>query len=220
MASPGRTLSEWDSKRLLAGYGVPVVEEALAPSAAAAVESARKLGFPVAVKLCGASIAHKTERDLVRLALGDAAAVAAASTDLLARRRPGEEDAALLVQRMIKGRRELIAGLVRDRQFGPCVMLGLGGVLAEALEDVVFRVAPLERVDALEMIDDLRTARVLGAFRGEPPVDREPLVDVLCGLARLGLEREDVRSVDLNPLIVAGSRVVAVDALVELEEGR
>jgi acetate---CoA ligase (ADP-forming) subunit beta len=220
MTSPGRTLSEWDSKRLLAGYGVPVVEEALAPSADAAVESARKLGFPVAVKLCGASIAHKTERDLVRLGLGDAAAVAEASTDLLARRRPGEEDAALLVQRMIKGRRELIAGLVRDRQFGPCVMLGLGGVLAEALQDVVFRVAPIERVDALEMIDDLRTSRVLGAFRGEPPVDRELLVDVLCGLGRLGVEREDVRSVDLNPLIVTGSRVVAVDALVELEEGR
>lgn len=220
MASPGRTLSEYESKRLLAGYGVPVVDEELVHSTEAAVASARRLGFPVAVKLCAASIAHKTERDLVRLGLTDADAVAAAADDLLARRRAGEEDAALLVQRMVKGRRELIAGLVRDRQFGPCVMLGLGGVLAEALEDVVFRVAPLARVDALEMIGDLRTARVLGAFRGEPPVDREALAELLEGLGRLGLEREDVRSVDLNPLIVHGARLVAVDALVELEEGR
>lgn len=220
MHSPGRTLSEYESKRLLAGYGVPIVAEELAPTAEAAVESARRLGFPVAVKLCAASIAHKTERDLVRLGLGDAEAVAEAANDLLSRRRAGEEDAALLVQRMVKGRRELIAGLVRDRQFGPCVMLGLGGVLAEALGDVVFRVAPLERVDALEMIDDLRTAKVLGAFRGEPAVDREALAGLLEGLGRLGLERDDVRSVDLNPLIVAGAQVVAVDALVELEEGR
>ena len=216
MPSSARTLSEHDSKRLLASYGVPTVAEALAADADAAVARAREIGFPVAVKLCSAAIAHKTERNLVRLGLADEDAVRAAGADLLGRRGKGEEDAALLVQRMVSGRRELIAGLVRDRQFGPCVMLGLGGVLAEALEDVVFRVAPLERIDAFEMMDDLRTARVLGPFRGEPAVDRELLANVLCGLGKLGLERDDVASVDVNPLIVSGSSIVAVDALVEL----
>jgi acetyl-CoA synthetase (ADP-forming) len=217
MAPRRRTLSEHESKRLLSAYGVPTVVEFLAPDAEGAVVRAREIGFPVALKLCSATIAHKTERNLVRLGLRDEEAVRSAAADLLGRRSAGEEDAALLVQRMIAGRRELIAGLVRDRQFGPCVMLGLGGVLAEALEDVVFRVAPLSRVEALEMMDDLRTARVLDAFRGEPAVDRELLADVLCGLGRLGVEREDVASVDVNPLIVSGTSVVAVDALVELE---
>jgi acetate---CoA ligase (ADP-forming) subunit beta len=216
MTSSARTLSEHDSKRLLASYGVPIVAEALAVDAEAAVARAREIGFPVAVKLCSAAIAHKTERNLVRLGLADEDAVRAAGADLLGRRGKDEEGAALLVQRMVSGRRELIAGLVRDRQFGPCVMLGLGGVLAEALEDVVFRVAPLERIDAFEMMDDLRTARVLGPFRGEPAVDRELLANVLCGLGKLGLERDDVASVDVNPLIVSGSSIVAVDALVEL----
>ena len=217
MSSPRRTLSEYDSKRLLSSYGVPTVSESLAMDAAEAIARAAEIGFPVALKLCSASIAHKTERNLVRLGLADADAVRTASADLLGRRAPDEEDAMLLVQKMISGRRELIAGLIRDRQFGPCVMLGLGGVLAEALEDVVFRVAPLERVDAQEMMDDLRTARVLGPFRGEPPLDREVLANVLCGLGRLGLERADVVSVDVNPLIVSGAALVAVDALVELE---
>ena len=216
MPSSSRTLSEHESKRLLASYGVPTVAEALAVDVEAAVARAREIGFPVALKLCSAAIAHKTERNLVRLGLADEDAVREAGADLLARRGKGEEDAALLVQRMVSGRRELIAGLVRDRQFGPCVMLGLGGVLAEALEDVVFRVAPLERIDAFEMMDDLRTARVLGPFRGEPAVDRELLANVLCGLGKLGLERDDVASVDVNPLIVSGSSIVAVDALVEL----
>lgn len=216
MSDAARTLSEYESKRLLAGYGVPTVEEVLAADVAAAVGGARSLGFPVALKLCAASIAHKSERDLVRLGLADEVAVERAAGDLLGRRGPGEEDAQVLVQRMIRGRRELIAGLVRDRQFGPCVMLGLGGVLAEAIGDVVFRVAPLERVDALEMIEDLATSRLLGEFRGEPPVDRDRLAAVLEGLGRLGTEREDVRSVDVNPLIVHGSAVIAVDALVEI----
>lgn len=214
--SRGRTLSEHESKQLLAGYGVPCVAESLAAEPAAAVAAAGAIGFPVVLKLCAASIAHKTERNLVRLGLSDAAAVEAAARDLMACRQPGEEDAALLVQKMIRGRRELIAGLVRDRQFGPCVMLGLGGVLAEALGDVVFRAAPLSTVEALRMMDDLHTARLLGPFRGEPAVDKEALAAVLCGLGRLGMERADVVSVDVNPLIIDGSTVVAVDALVEL----
>ena len=115
----------------------------------------------------GERIAHKTERGLVRLGLADAAAVERAATELLAAITPDDGAVDLLVAPMIAGSRELIVGLVRDPQFGPTVMLGVGGILAEAVRDVVFRPAPLTVVDAEEMIDGLRTQRLLGAFRGE-----------------------------------------------------
>jgi acetyl-CoA synthetase (ADP-forming) len=213
----GHTLSEHESKRVLAQFGIPVPEERLVDSAEAAVAAAQALGLPAVLKLCGRGIAHKTERGLVRLDLRDAAAVRSAAQELLAARRPDEADAQLLVTRMRRGRRELIAGLVRDPQFGPCVMLGLGGIFAEALRDVAFAVAPLERGDADELIDALQHGALLGPFRGEPAVDRAALRAVLEGLAALGLARPDVRSVDVNPLLVDGSEPVVVDALVELE---
>ncbi len=211
---PRRSLSEYDSKQWLARYGVPVTREMLAADPGLAVEAAESIRYPVVLKLCGASIAHKTERDGVRLGLADADAVRRAATELLALRRPEERDVALLVAEMLHGRRELIAGLVRDPSFGPCVVLGLGGVLAEALDDVRFAAAPLERADALRLIDDLRTQALLGPFRGEPAVDREALADVLVGLGRLGAEHPEVESVDVNPLLVVRGRPVAVDALV------
>jgi len=208
-------LSEFDSKRLLRSYGIPAVEERLVDDVEAAVCAAGELGYPVAVKLCAVGLAHKTERGLVRLDLSDDAAVRVAGADLFGRRAPDLSDARLLVQRMVRGRRELILGLTRDRQFGPCVMLGLGGILAEAIRDVVFRVAPLTTLDALEMVEDLKAAHLLGAFRGEPAVDREALATSLVALGRVGVERPEIVSIDVNPVILCGSRLVAVDALVE-----
>ncbi len=212
-----RTLCEHSSKELLAGYGVPLAREAVAETADAAVRAADDLGYPVVVKLCGPGIAHKTERGLVRLDLPDAPAVRAASEDLLAGRRPEDRDAHLLVAERVRGYRELIAGLFRDPQFGACVMLGLFGILAEALRDSAFAVAPLDRAQARRMIHSLRARDLIAKpFRGEPALDEDALADVLVGLGRLGLERADVESVDVNPLIVCGARPVAVDALVEL----
>jgi acetate---CoA ligase (ADP-forming) subunit beta len=209
-------LSEFESKALLRSYGIPTVDEVLAADADAAVRAAGALGYPVAIKLCAAGLAHKTERNVVRLGLGAESEVRDAAADLLARREPHERDAALLVQRMVRGRRELSLGLTRDAQFGPCVMLGLGGILAEAIRDVVFRVAPLEVIDAREMLDDLKAAHLLDAFRGEPAADRGTLARALVALGRIGLERPEVVSIDVNPLILSADRAVAVDALVEL----
>jgi acyl-CoA synthetase (NDP forming) len=218
MSDPaGVTLSEHASKALVARYGVSVPREALAADAAGAAGAAEGIGFPVVLKLCGDGIAHKTERNLVRLGLPDAAAVRTAAGELLALARPDDGRAQLLVAEQVPGRRELIAGLVRDPQFGPCVVLGLGGIFTEALGDVVFAAAPLTAPEAARMIDGLRTQGLLGPFRGEPAVDRDALAHVLVALGRLGLERNDVRSVDLNPLIVRDGRPVAVDALVELD---
>lgn len=211
------TLSESESKKLLAAHGVPMVAEAVAVDASGAVAAAEQIGFPVVAKLCGDNIAHKTERGLVRLGLADATAVERAATALLAAARPDDGEVGVLIAPMVSGNRELIAGLQRDPQFAMTVMLGVGGVLAEALADVAFRLVPIERVDATEMIEQLHTQALLGPFRGEPEVDREALVDVLTGLSAAAVARPDIVSADLNPLIVHEGRPVAVDALVELE---
>ena len=171
------------------------------------------------VKLCGDAIAHKTERDLVRLDLAGEQAVREAATELLAAARPEDGAVQLLVAERVRGARELIAGVVRDPQLGPCVMLGLGGVLAEALGDVVFASAPLSQRDARGLIAGLAASRLFTEpFRGEVALDESVLVSLLVGLGRLAVERPDVASVDLNPLIVCDGLPVAVDALVELGE--
>ena len=214
------TLSERDSKALLASYGIPVAPEHVVSDANAAGDAADQLGYPVVAKLNGDAIAHKTERGLVKLRLGDRSAVEAAAQALLAASTPDDGEVSILVAPMISGNRELIAGVVRDPQFGPTVMLGVGGILAEAVADVVFRPAPIDAITAFEMIDDLATQKLLGAFRGESAVDRQQLVDVIVGLGRLAAERNDIASVDINPLIVQpDGAVVAVDGLVELDHG-
>ena len=215
--SASQTLSEFRSMELASRYGVPSARQEWAVDADAAVAAADAVGYPVVVKLCGDSIAHKTERDLVRLGLANEDAVRAAAADLLGRAVPGDGDVGLLVAEQVRGRRELLAGLFRDPQFGPCVSLGLGGVLTEALDDVVFAKAPLSRAEARGLIEGLRTARMLTeSFRGEPPADLDALADLLVALGRLGIERPDVQSVDLNPVILRGADPVAVDALVEV----
>lgn len=215
-----RTLSESESKQLLASAGVPVAQEAVVPTVEEAVQAAETIGFPVVLKLNGDAIAHKTERGLVRLGLRDGESVAAAGAELLGKATADDGPVGLLVAPMVRGNRELIAGLATDAQFGPVVMLGIGGILAEAIADVTFRLAPLTRLDAAEMIEDLATQGLLGAFRGEPPVDREALIDVLVGLSDLVGRRPDIVSIDINPLIVSGAdgRPIAVDGLVELAQ--
>ena len=212
-----RTLSESQSKQLLAGYGVPLAGERRVTTADEAVTAAAELGFPVVAKLNGDGIAHKTERGLVRLDLADAGAVHRAASDLLAAATPSDGDVDVLVAPMIRGNRELIVGVLNDPQFGPTVMLGVGGILAEAVADVVFRPAPVDDVTAHEMIDQLATQRLLGEFRGEAAVDRAALAAALVALGRVVVERPDVVSVDVNPLIVGRDGMpVAVDALVEV----
>ena len=194
--SGSRTLPEDESKRLLAGYGIPFAPEIVADDVAAASAAATEIGFPVVAKLNGEGIAHKTERGLVRLNLSDAEAVETAP--------------------FLAASRELIAGIHRDPQFGPTVMLGIGGILAEALADVAFRLAPIERVDAADMVDQLRTQALLGEVRGEAAVDRTAVEDVLLALSAVAVERDDVASADLNPLLVVDGKPIAVDALVDV----
>ena len=213
---PRRTLSEAESKALLGDFDVPGVPDRVVATSDAAVAAAGDLGYPVVVKLSGERIAHKTERGLVRLALGGADQVEAAAIELLAAAIPDDGDVALLVAPMLRAARELIVGLHDDPQFGRCVMVGIGGVLAEAVADVAFRLAPIDATDAHEMLDDLRAAAILGPVRGQPAVDREAVVRILLGLSRLATDRPDVLSVDVNPLLIVEGTPIAVDALVEV----
>ncbi len=214
------TLSEHASKEIVSAYGVRVPIEHLAADPAAAVRAADEIGYPVVLKLAGDGIAHKTERNLVRLGVADARSVEQEARVLLGQARSEDGDVSVLVAEQIRGQRELIAGFVRDPQFGPCVMLGLGGILAEAVGDAVFAVAPLSRREAFAMVEGLATRHLLiQPHRGEPAIDREALADVLEGLSRLALEHPEFESVDLNPLILAGDQPIAVDALVERRSG-
>ena len=219
MSTSSRTLSESDSKELLSAYGVPFAPERKVTTADNAVAAADEIGYPVVAKLGGDSIAHKTERGLVKLRLASAEAVHAAATELLNAARPEDGEVHVLVAPMVSGSRELIAGLLVDQQFGPTVMLGVGGIMAEVLKDVAFRPAPITEDMARSMLSSLRTQGLLEEFRGEAAVNADEVVKCLVGLSQVAMDRTDIVSVDINPLIVKpDGHVVAVDALVELGE--
>jgi acetyltransferase len=213
------TLSEFASKEILARHGLPILQERVVASSSEVSGVLAQMSLPVVAKLCGPSIAHKTERGLVKLNLQTIDDVCKAVDDLLAAAVPADGQVEVLIAPMVKSSREFIAGVVRDAQFGPNVMLGVGGVLAEAIADVVFRPVPLSVHDAHEMVSELRSQKLLGEFRGEPAVSVDALVSVLLALSRVSVDRSDIASIDLNPLLVTGTgEVVAVDALVEIED--
>ena len=213
------TLSEFASKEILARHGLPILQERVVTSSSEVNGVLAQMNLPVVAKLCGPSIAHKTERGLVKLNLQTNDDVVKAVNDLLAAAVPGDGEVEVLIAPMVKSSREFIAGVVRDAQFGANVMLGVGGVLAEAIADVVFRPVPLSTHDAHEMVTELRSQKLLGEFRGEPAVSIDALVRVLLALSNVSVERSDIASIDLNPLLVTSAgEVVAVDALVEIED--
>ena len=212
------TLSESDSKEILRAAGVPFAAEHLVADAHGAVEAAVSVGFPVAVKASGDSIAHKTERGLVHLGLGSPEAVRRSIVDIEERLLPEDGKVSFLVAPMVKGNRELIVGVVRDETFGPVIMVGIGGVLAEALNDVIFLRIPFSDSDVDRALDRLANRVLLGPYRGQAAPDRGQLQSLLGNLGRLINSRSDIRSIDVNPVIVqADGSLVAVDALVELE---
>ncbi len=205
------SLSEYDSKRLLAAYGVRVVDEHLVSDATAAAAVADAQGYPAVVKGCASGLAHKSDRGLVRLNLANAAAVETAAREILD---GGMTD--VLVQRMASGRREIIIGASRDTVFGAYVMMGIGGIAVEAMADVSFRLSPLDDRDAREMVLELRGRSLFEAFRGEVPVSMQALATTLRAVGRILDEHPCVSHVDINPLIIENGIPVAVDALISL----
>ncbi|HOO55460.1 MAG TPA: acetate--CoA ligase family protein [bacterium] len=216
----GRTaLSESEAAKVFSEYGVPVVEGVLCENPDSAAEASKKTGFPIVLKLCSPDVAHKKEKGFVQLGLTEPEAVREKSIEMLAKA-DGLSVEGLLVQRMMNGERELLAGMRRDPVFGTCVTLGLGGIFTEALNDIAVRVAPVERSDMEQMIEDLSSKSFFGQYRGLPEIDMEKLLGVLKGLGDLGLEHAEIKEIDANPLVIdEHGRPVAVDALVILENG-
>jgi len=206
-------LSEYDSKRFLSSFGIPVIREAVAHSADSAAAEALKIGFPVVLKVSGENLFHKTEVGGVVLNLRSQKEVKEEGRRLL--KIQGCE--ALLVQEMVRGDRELVCGLTRDAQFGPCVMFGLGGIFTEILKDISFRIAPLEKRDALEMMQDIKAHKILEPIRGMEAADLEMLSDILINVGRIGLEHDQVKEIDINPVLLRKGKPIAVDALVVLQ---
>jgi len=208
------------SKQLLAPFGFPFTSEAIVDTSVEAGDAADAMGYPVVVKLNGSNIAHKTERGLVRLQLGDRAAVEQAALQLLALATVSDGKVQLLVARMIKGSRELIVGMVNDPVFGNTAMLGIGGIFAEVIQDVVFAPLPIDKSRALEMIDALKYKSIMQEFRGEGAVNVGALADALVAMSVACDTHKKIVSIDINPLIVQrDGSLVAVDALVEVLSG-
>jgi acyl-CoA synthetase (NDP forming) len=217
-ARPARALPERESLALVAEAGIPVTALRAAADAGGAVVAARELGGSVVLKLDAVGLAHKSDAGAVRLGLSGDAEVAGAADDLLALGRQLSADGVivrgLLVEPMAGPGLELIVGLIRDPGFGPLVVVGLGGVLAEILDDVVVRLAPLALEEAAAMLDDLRGARLLDGVRGRPPADRAAIAGIIVGVASLGVDRPEIAAIDLNPIVSGPAGTLAVDALV------
>jgi len=207
------TASESESRRIVENAGIPVSRWKVASNPDEALKAAREIGFPSALKLNGPSIAHKTEQGLVKLNLKTEPDLLNAAKELLENE---INDSNLIVTEMLSGSREVIAGVVRDPQFGPCVMFGFGGILAEAIADVEFRLAPITSYDARDLISSLKTKGLLKEFRGEEALDIDATIDLLIKLGELA-EDEQILSIDLNPLIIVDGLPIAADALVELK---
>ncbi len=211
------TLTEYESKKVLASYGLPVTREELVSNPQNLLEAAGHIGYPLVIKGCSAEIAHKTEKGLIRVDVRNDEEAATAFREISAIMN-GASGGTVLVQQLVKGKRELVVGLTRDAQFGPCVMFGLGGIFTEILKDTVFRVAPLEKQDALEMMQEIKASNILEEFRGMAAVDKDMLAEMLLTVGRIGIENDAIKEIDINPVIISGGKPVAVDALVVLQE--
>jgi acyl-CoA synthetase (NDP forming) len=206
-------LNEVEAKAILKEYNVPVVPEAVAADAQEAIAAADAFGYPVVVKGLGAELAHKTERGLVHLNLSAGPAVKKAMEAI--RASAGDDLDGFVIQPQIQGKRELVAGLFRDPQFGPVVMFGIGGVFTEALADVAFRLAPISDTDAADMLTEIRAQAFLSEYRGEKAIDQQQIIQTLKGLSRIGIELTEIAEIDINPLLASSDgRLLAVDALV------
>lgn len=215
MARGLSALDEWQAKLLLAEYGIIVPGGGLARDEDEAVAIAEELAGPVVIKAIGAHIAHKTEQGLVRLNVSGEEAVRTASRSLL--QATEGQDARLLVERMVRGSREFMIGMKRDPLFGPVVLFGVGGVFAEAHNDIALGVTPLDDRDIEEMLSGIRATALLGEYRALPAVDREALVRAIRALARIAQDHPSIIEIDVNPLMIEGSEPVAADALVIID---
>ena len=209
-------LSEFDSKQLLSAYGIPVAKGSTARDWNETREAALSIGYPVVLKFCSPEVTHKTEKNLIEVDIRDEKNLHEAYKRIS--KEVKVADKGFLVEEMIKGSRELVIGMTRDPQFGPCVMFGLGGIFTEVLNDVCFRVAPIAKRDALEMMQEIKANKILKPIRGMEAVDLDDLSQSIISLGNIGLENDSIEQIDVNPLIIKSGQPIAADALVILRQ--
>ena len=220
LANHTQDIAEHEAKRVLAEYGIPVTQEALAETIEDARSAAKRLGYPVALKIQSPDISHKTEARAVRLGITNESELESAFDQVIANARSYNADAKIegvLIQEMVAGGTEAILGVTNDPLFGPAVMFGLGGIFAEVLKDVSFRLAPVTRAMAHEMIAEIKGHPLLTGARGRAPADVDALADAIVKLSALAIDLGDsLAELDINPLFVMerGKGVVAADALI------
>ncbi|WP_299981035.1 acetate--CoA ligase family protein [Desulfobacula sp.] len=219
LLSPSKSIVEDEAKKIFKLFHIPVVEEKRETDVAQVLDACQKTGFPVVIKGIGANILHKTESGLVRVGLNTEDQVCDAVKEM--KNSAKDDIEAFLIQPVVSGRREFVAGMFKDPQFGPVIVFGLGGVLTEALKDIVFKIAPLNDADMDDMFEQLSSKKLLAEFRGEKAVKKQAVKKILKGLSDIALTYPNIREIDINPLIIQPDGFpVAVDGLIVLEEMR
>ena len=209
------SLSEFESKELLRSYGIKITKDAIVNSADEAIEQSEIIGYPVVLKICGAEFSHKTELNGVKLNLDNETSIRNAVADLY---RSVDANTSLLISQQVKSSREFIAGVTRNDEYGLVLAFGVGGIFAEIIKDVVFRLLPASREEIRSMFDELLHKQLFGEVRGESEVNLEKLVETLAALGECAMDRKDILSIDVNPILIDDGVPIAVDALVELYE--
>jgi len=209
-----KALDEYEAKQLLACYGVPVTKEARTVKVEDALKAAKKISYPVALKACSWKIMHKSGKGLIALNVEN-------ETDLKKEFKNIQKNAGksvpVLVQEMLSGSREFLAGMTRFAGFGPGVVFGLGGVFTEVFKDTTMRLAPVTGADALEMFEDINARKLLDKFRGMPKVKLNNLSRIIQTVGNIALLHPEIAEIDLNPIIIDGAEPVVADALIVLE---
>jgi len=214
-----KILTEHEAKKVLSKYGIPVTQGSIAKSAEEAFRIASSIGFPVAMKISSPDISHKSDVGGVVLNIkkGD---VKAAFSDMITRIKkaaPGANIEGVLVQQMAPSGHEVIVGLKKDAQFGHALMFGLGGIFVEIYKDVSFRVTPIDKKEALEMISEIKGYPILKGIRGRKPADIDAVAQVLVSVSEMA-QIENIIELDINPLIVGEKGAIAVDARAMVEK--
>lgn len=213
-------LTEFESKELLKQVGIPVVETRLARTEKEAISLSRKIGFPVALKIASPDVTHKTDSGGVRLSLNSVAEIKKAYREIIEAVRQQYPKAliqGISVQKMVRPGTEVIVGTSKDPQFGPVMMFGLGGIFVEVLKDVSFRIIPVDRRDAQEMIEEIKGYPLLQGYRGKEPANIPALVEIILKISELINENPQIKELELNPIFAYGDDALAVDARIILE---
>jgi acyl-CoA synthetase (NDP forming) len=213
-------LLETEAKTVCSYYDIPVTKFMLAKKAEEAAEFAEKIGFPVVMKIVSPDIVHKSDVGGVIVGLKDVQSIKKAYKQILdnvKKHEPKAKIVGILIEEMAPSSTEVIVGSIKDPQFGPALMFGLGGIFVEVLKDVTFRIAPVTEDEACEMISEVRAYPLLKGYRNTPPADIDAIVKILLNTSKLVVEHQEIKELDLNPILVYEKGAKTVDARVILE---